>query len=106
MASQITNQVTNNVTGNIETQIFSYTNSTGSDIYLQSIGGESNVRSEYFIYVGASLIKKYRTTTAFANIDIRMYDYTLSNGSTLEVKSKHYQTFTADYSVNLIYRVI
>lgn len=91
------------IVGNIETQVFQYTNNTQISKKINLISGESNVRSEWFIYIDDVLKIKKRTSVSSPNLNVEMYEQVIPALSNIKVKMIHYENFTAEASVTLNY---
>lgn len=96
-------QTLSGVTGMSETQVFSYTNSTGASIFLNEIAGESQARSEWLIYINDVLKERARTSVSDHNLEQLFYNEEITNGSTVKVKVIHYEASTIEYSVAMKY---
>jgi hypothetical protein len=92
------------VLANSLTTIFNFTNTTGNTLFLNQINGESNARSEWFIYINDVLSLKTRSSVSDMNIALELYDYEFANTDNLKIKVIHYELGQLiDYSSVLNY---
>ena len=82
---------------NTETTVLSFTN-TGAELFIDAIGGEGTARGEWFIYLNTILKAKRRSGVGVMNIDILEFGQVIANAGIIDVKVKHYETATQDFS--------
>ena len=98
---QLEYQSYSGVPGSTETEIFSYTNSTGASLFLDEIAGEGNARSEWEILFDDVTKTRARSSVSDHNISLPYYNFELESNSTVKIKVTHYESSSADYSVTL-----
>lgn len=91
------------VVGLSETQVLTFTNSTGSSIFLDEVFGESNARSEWIIYIDDVEKTRARSSVSDLNVQVPLFNSELTNTQNIKVKVIHYESSTIDYSVTLKY---
>jgi len=101
-ATFIEYQTVSSVPTNTETTVLSFT-VTGSSIRLSAIGGQGEAFAEWFIYINSVLKMKRRSGLTDLSVEIPMYEHKLSVGDILEVKVKHFELPTVDFTADVRY---
>ena len=95
-------QTISTVPTDTETTVLTFTNS-GLKLYLDHIEANGTAAGEYFIYINTILKIQKRTTASEMNLDVRMYQFIIENGDTVDVKVKHYETATQEFNCSMRY---
>lgn len=87
----------------IETTVFDFTNTTGSDIFIEAIGGEGTSRAEWLFYIDSVLKAKRRNNAAMINVDINFKRFKLEDTKNVTVNITHYGAGNQDFSIEMRY---
>lgn len=95
-------QEVSSVPTSTETTVLTFTN-TGTDMYLDHIGGTGSARSEWFVYINTVKKMKRRISVATPYIEIPMYNFKLANGDVIDIKVEHPESATQDFQAEVHY---
>jgi len=101
--SKIEYQAVSGVAGNTITNVFSFTNTTGGDIFVNGIGGTGSARAEWQILVDAAIVARRRTSVATPSIEVPFHGLVISNTSVVVIKVTHFESGTQDFQADMRY---